>query len=253
MSTVRFRILSEALKLVPKHGFSNTTYICALKNLDIKPNSVGELWERGFPVALAEYIVKSSTNAVYRKLEAEYSKNALVSNIVSNIDQFIENELVVPRASDIVEEALYTKIKFLSPFVGKWHEGIKYELFPSNFPYAVINLAEFADLTSFYVERLENMVKVFESARSVLAYKIKANAFDQRKDEIENFLRSFLAGLPLSSGPHIGGFFGQVNWSLMRGKIATLYCLSVASLMGDNSTNFTDTNSLVKSATKKLF
>lgn len=254
MSNISLRILSEAVKLAPIHGFSNTTYACALKNLDLNSNSLSELWPRGFPVALAEYVVKLSTNAVQQELEAKYGKNALVSNVVSNVDSFIEDQLVFPRACDVVENALLTKIHFMSPFVGKWHEGVKCELKPSNLPYTIINLAEFADVTSFYVERVNNLGKVLESARSMLAYKKKSNGLEENSSgEVKKFLETFLKGVPLSSGPHIGGLLGQANWSLMRGKIATLYCISMASLMGDRSVHFSETNSLVKQSSRKIF
>lgn len=254
MNNLDFRILSEGLKLAPVHGFSNATYIRVLKKLDIKPNAVADLWPRGFPIALVDYLVKSSTDAVQKELELKYSKNAVLSHAASNVDAFIENQLAFPRPSDVVEDALRTKIDFLVPFVGKWHEGVKHELLPSNIPYTVINLSVFADITSFYIERVQSMEKLLESAKDVLVYKIKANAFESKTNgELEKFLLSFLKGLPLSSGPHVGGFLGQLHWSLMRGKVAALYGVSVASLMGDKSICYSDTYSLVKKSSKTLF
>lgn len=254
MNNPSFRILSEALKLAPVHGFSNATYVRTLKRLDIKPNAVSYLWPRGFPIALVEYAVKSSTNAVQKELELKYSKDAVLSYVASNVDAFIENQLAFPRISDVVETALRSKINFLVPFVGKWHEGVKHELLPSNLPYTTINLAEFADITSFYMERVVSLENVLDSAKNILVYKKKANAFESKRNgELESFLLSFLKGLPLSSGPHMGGFLGQFQWSLMRGKVAALYGLSVASLMGDKSIHYSDTYSLVKKSSKILF
>lgn len=247
------KVLSEALKWVPKYGFSNDAYQQALKQLNI-PHSAKLTWPRGFPIALAEHAIRASTITTHETLESKYSKNALVHLISKNREAFIANKLVLPKTTDVIEDALYTKVKILSPYSTKWHEAVTLEYLPSNIPYAIISLAEFADVTAYHVERIENLTKLIEPLRNVLIYKSKAQLPESNvSSDINDFILSFLQGLPLSSGPHVGGLVGQLEWSLRRAKIGSLYCCAMASLMGDKSSAHIDTRTMIKDFSKVLF
>lgn len=247
-------ILGEAIKCVPEFGFSNAAYLHALQKLNIQPRTVSHLWPRGFPAALAEYAVKLSTIASQQVLEAKYSKSTIIELIAKNQDAFIENRLTLPCGANVVEDALITKINTLSPLVAKWHEAVHQEFFPTNIPYSIINLAEFADIVAYYIERVESVNKLLKPAKDILVFKKQAqDSTLQPKEDISNFLMSFLSGVPLSSGPHIGGLWGQLSWCSRRMEIGVLYCSTAASLMGDKTVNFGETRAMVKEASKKFF
>eukprot|EP00796_Vickermania_ingenoplastis_P008991 gene8991-6313_t len=188
-----------ALKYVPRYGFSNKTFLEALKNLDIPANSVLQLFPRGFAAALTEYIVKSSNFETQKQLEEKFSKDTFLNTIAENRDSFLQNQLRVPTITDVVEAALMVKVNYLTPFVDKWAEAVSCEISPSNLPYTIINLAEFADIAAYHMERVEQLHRL----KPVL--QIFANVQSTREKPKEQFLeaiRESIRGIPLSSGPH---------------------------------------------------
>lgn len=257
MNISKERILSEAVKHVPRLGFTYTTFKEALQVLhpDVAPGTLLNMWPRGFPVALAEFITFKSTLDTQNQLESRYSKSAMIDLIDRNQTAFIKGALHLPSASDVAEDALLTKVQLLTPYASKWHEAVNSELTLSNLPYGIINLAQFADVTAYYMERVESMNEILDPARKVLQFKRKSqsSAEGEHDLQIKEFLESFLRGIPLSSGPQIGGLVGQVGWSFRRAKLGTVYCASMASLMGDTSSHYSDTRLLVSSMAKTLF
>ncbi|KPA77304.1 hypothetical protein ABB37_07193 [Leptomonas pyrrhocoris] len=259
---LRDRILSEAAKHVRATGFTNGALVTALKTIEdkrISDRTLADLFNRGFPIALVEYVVKSSNQAVHRELELSFSKDAVVRSIEANFENFVQGQFQLPTESDVAEKALLTKIELLKPLAALWPSAVVLEYYPSNVPYTVINTAEFVDTTVYYMERVNALSELLGPARRILKSKAMAShvQFSGTKDiagaATSSFLKSFLHGLPLSSGPHVGHSSINPSWFLKRVQLAALYGTATASLLGDASRNAADTRALTRKVVKAVF
>lgn len=256
------KILSEAAKHVRLTGFTTSALTAALASIDdksINNRILSQIFSRGFPIALVEYVVKSTNQAVQRELELSYSKDAILSAIEANLDNYIQGRFALPTEGDVAEKALLTKVELLKPLAAHWPSAVALECCPSNVPYTVINLAEFVDTTSYYMERVTSLGELLDPARRVLQSKAMAShiQFAGTKENAglaaSSFLRNFLRGIPLSSGPHAGHSSFNPSWYLKRGQLALLYGAATTSLLGDVSRNAADTRALTKKAVRSFF
>ncbi|KPI84819.1 hypothetical protein ABL78_6127 [Leptomonas seymouri] len=259
---LRNKILSEAAKHVRKTGFTTLALTAALKTIDdqkLKSSTLVHLFSRGFPIALVEYVVKSSNQAVQQELELTFSKDAVVRSIEANLENFLQERFSLPTERDVVEKALLTKIELLRPLAAHWPSAVALECCPSNAPYTAMNLAEFVDTTAYYMERVGALNELLDPARRVLQSKAMAShlQFAGTKDSAgvaaSSFLKSFLHGIPLSSGPHAGHSGISPLWFLRRGQLVLLYGTAMSSLLGDVSRNAADTRALTRKAVNTLF
>lgn len=259
---LRNRILSEAAKHVRTTGFKTAALVVALKTIDdtnISDSVLTHLFNRGFPIALVEYVVKASNQAVQRELESTYSKSAVVRSIEENFDQFIQGRFLLPSERDVAERALLTRVELLRPLAEHWPNAVALEYCPSNVPYTVINLAEFVDTTAYYMERVASLNEVLDPARRILQSKAMASHIqvgrtsDNPVLSSSSFLDSFLQGIPLSSGPHAGHSGINPSWYFKRAQLALLYGAATTSLLGDVSQNAADTRALTKKAVRAFF
>jgi hypothetical protein len=259
---LRNSILSEAVKHVRSTGFTTAALTAALETMEkhnINDRILAHLFNRGFPIALVEYVVKSSNQATQRELELTFSKDAVVRSVVANLDFFVRGHFKLPTERDVAEKALLTKIEFLKPLAAHWPNAVALEHCPSNVPFTVINLAEFVDTTAYYMERVSALCELLDPARRILQSKAMSShiLFDGTNDNASAaasaFLTSFLRGIPLSSGPHAGHSSFNPSWYLKRGQLALLYGTVTTSLLGDVSRNGAGTRTLTKKAVRALF
>lgn len=258
---LRNRILSEAAKHVRTTGFTTNALISALetlKDVRVTDSALAHLFSRGFPIALVEYVVKSSNQAAQRELEAHFSKDAVVKSIEANLENFVCGRFLLPSESDVAEKALLARVELLKPLAAHWPDAVALEYCPSNVPYTVIHLAEFVDTTAYYMERVASLSEVLDPARRILQSKAMVSHIqtDNSTNHLESstsFLRSFLHGIPLSSGPHAGRSGFNPSWYYKRFQLALLYGATTTSLLGDLSRNAKDTRLLTKNAVQSLF
>ncbi|KAK7201653.1 hypothetical protein NESM_000230200 [Novymonas esmeraldas] len=259
---LRTRLLSEAAKHVRATGFTNTALIAALESAeakDINDRVLHQLFSRGFPIALVEHVVKSTNAQVHRELETSFNKDAIVKSIDANVDAFVQDRLILPSEKRVAEAAVLAKLELLRPLAHHWPHAVALEYLPQNLPYTVINLTEFVDTTVHYMERVATLRELLEPARRFLQSKAMASHIQHRERETADesptvaFLRSFLQGVPLSTGPYASNSEFNSGWYLKRAQVTFLYGTATTSLLGDMSRNATDTRSLTKAALDRLF
>lgn len=259
---LRVKILSEAAKHAPTTGFTNATLAVSLKSIgaeDITDRTLSHIFSRGFPIALVEHIVKSTNLHVQQKLESAYNKDAIIKSIDSNVDAFVQNRLLLPTEKDVAEKAILSKLELLIPLAEHWPSAVALEYLPANLPYTVINVAEFVDTTVYYMERAATLGELLEPARRILRSKAMASRIQSGEVDSNGalptsaFFKSFLKGIPLSSGPYASPSALNMRWYCKRAQVALVYGAVTTSLLGDASPNAADTRSLTKAAVETLF
>ncbi|CCW67874.1 unnamed protein product [Phytomonas sp. Hart1] len=261
------KILREAVKFVPQTGFTNLTLLSVLeiynKDLNVTDTIISEMFQRGFPVALVEFIVRDSNKHVQNKLIQKYEKESLFRMIQENEDNYLCGRYRLPEVKEVAVDSMTYKISYLNPFLDQWSSAVSLEYCPSNIPHTMLNLAQFIDTTAYVMERVENFVNFMEPIKEILNSR-KMNPFiptDDRK--INNyhikcsnniaFMRTSIQGVPLSSGPHIGERSFSFPWFIKRAKVGALYSLSMTSVLGDTSTYKNESKNLIKSVADRLF
>ncbi|KAG5509440.1 hypothetical protein JKF63_06750 [Porcisia hertigi] len=261
-SGLRAKILSEAAKDVCSTGFTNAALVKSLKSLkmeDISDRTLSHIFSRGFPIALVEHIVKSTNAQVQQELESAFNKDSIIQRIDSNVDAFVQNRLLLPTEQNVVERAILSKVQLLTPLVKHWPSAVALEYLPSNVPYTLLNVAEFVDTTAYYMERVVKLGELLELARRTLQSKAMASHIQHGEASSNDisptsaFLKAFLQGVPLSSGPYGGHSALDMGWYFKRAQIALLYGTAITSLLGDISRNAVDTQSLTRAAVDRLF
>ncbi|CAJ1020236.1 hypothetical protein Q4I30_002191 [Leishmania utingensis] len=258
---LRTKILSEATKHVRTTGFTNATLAASLKSIggEVSDRALSHIFNRGFPIALVEHIVKSSNLCVQHELETAFNKEAIIKSIDSNLDAFVENRLLLPTEKNIAERAILSKVEFLLPLAQHWPSAVALEYLPSNLPYTVINLAEFVDTTVYYMERTATLGELLEPARRILQSKAMASHLQYGErgmngaSSASSFLRNFLHGIALSSGPYADHSTLNLRWYYKRAQVGLLYGVATTSLLGDVSRNAADTRSLTKAVVEAFF
>ncbi|GET87135.1 hypothetical protein, conserved [Leishmania tarentolae] len=259
---LRVKILSEAAKHVHTTGFTNAALAASLKAIeaeDITDRTLSQIFNRGFPIALVEHIVKSTNLRVQQELESVFNKDAIIKSISSNVDAFVQNRLLLPTEKMIAERAILSKVDLLMPLAGHWPNAVALEYLPSNLPYTVINLAEFVDTTVYYMERAATLGDLLEPARRILGSKAMASRIQHGEIDRNGtsptsaFLKNFLADISLSSGPYADSSALNVGWYCKRARFALVYGAVTTSLLGDVSRNAGDTRSLTKAAVENFF
>lgn len=259
---LRKALLKEATKYVSEVGFTYAALTRALSATEksVTDTALSSMFERGFPIALVEFLVKESSLSAQKGLEATFSKNAVIGSIAANEGSFREGRFAIPSEHDVVRSAIEWKLEALKPYCDRWPEAVALEYLPGNVPFTVINMAEFVDTTAYYMERMENMRSILQHAQRMMQAKAMASYIPtqetgahSRGDGTADFLRSFLAGIPLAEGPHNSQHGFSIAWYARRGKIAAAYSTAMASLMGDESTNSVETKQLTKTVVNALF
>lgn len=269
LSTSLFHLRNQLLSLAQKHiqevGFTNEALVRAIdatgKRAEINDAVLSQLFERGFPSALVEYVVSQSNVGTQQMLEAKYNKNAIIKAIAKNEDNFALGRLALPTSKSVAEDAMLAKLAFLQPLVEHWPSAVAIEYQPSNVPYTMIRLAEFIDTAAYYMERVDNLSNLLEPARRILNARMMASYIpaDTAHNEpgenspSEQFLHSFVRGIPLSSGPHLGESRFSMEWYTRRAKMGILYSTTVTSLMGDASRDAIETRTLTKTLVAAMF
>lgn len=265
---LRGQLLGAAEKCIPDVGFTNEALARAIdttgKRAETTDSALSQMFQRGFPSALVEHVVKRSNLHAQHLLEAKYNKKTIISAIAANEENFSLGRLALPSGKNVAEDALLAKVAFLQPFAGQWPDAVAIEWQPSNAPYTIIGLTEFVDTTAYYMERVDNLGKLLEPARRIMNARIMASYIPSDSDpdaSVEearthsasaDFLYSFVRGVPLASGPHLGGSAFKLDWYTRRAALGVLYGLTVASLLGDASREAVETRNLVKSLVGSL-
>ncbi|RNE95526.1 putative dynein heavy chain [Trypanosoma rangeli] len=276
LAQVRKDLLEKATGLVPTHGFSNVSLfplaLSAIQETDAYKERINtadidfvNLFPRGFPIALVEYIVESTNKAVHIRLEERFNKNVIINSIARNGENCRAAQYSPPGVKNVVEEAILTKINALVPYVSHWPEAVALEWKPSNAPFAVKNLAEFVDTTCYYAERMENLGAVIASGNLLLKSRLgysthhfpqrsekKDGEYQQETDE-ERFWRRFVSSIPLSTGPHMGEGLLSYEWYMKRTKVATVFSLAMFSFLGEEKGQYRDTRAMLNCITDRLF
>lgn len=257
---LRHALLKASLPLVASHGFSNTLLAETLRNARLDAHAVSGhrdaagLFERGFPIALVEYIVRASNQASLQHLEQQYGTRAQMERVKCHHESFLSGALPMPSAVDIADAALAAKVRAIELYISRWHEAVALELRPSNLPFALINMAEYVDNTCYYMERSEALAKSMQLARSLLRKRYSVHAHvpplavpvvstgndkaaaspsSCRNASFDELLDDIVAGVPLSSSPRT--MHGSLNlpWFGRRGKIMMQYASTITSLIGE--------------------
>lgn len=259
---LRNTILSEAVKYIPSKGFTNDSLINTLHSLQynsVDDKMLNQFFQRGFPIALVEYVVKKTNTQVQQELEQTYSKRALLSCIDKNMEHFIEKRYLLPTAKDVVEQAVLSKIRLMKPLAHQWPSAVALEYCPSNMPYTIINAAEFVDTTAYFMERVETLGELLELARGLLQSKAMTSSIkvvestSDSESVMSQFLNSFLHNMPLSSSPHSGMSGFNPSWYTRRAQVSLLYATAAASLLGDTSHNASDTALLTRKIVNSFY
>ncbi|ORC86273.1 putative dynein heavy chain [Trypanosoma theileri] len=278
MSTIKAKILEEAVKLVPKYGFveanllpSTLDVLKAKGEYDNKENMANlnfvQLFPRGFPIAVVEYIVDNSNKVTHQRLEKCFNKSAIFSSIVENKELYRMGYYKPPDVKKVVEEAMLTKFNTLLPYVHHWPEAVALEWNPANVPFAIKNVAEFVDTTCYYAERMENLGTVIASGNVLLQSRVFSSFnpgvhlenkniahhnVSSSKTEEERFWESFSLGIPLSSSPQTSGGLVNCQWYAMRTKVAAVFSMGMLSFVGEAKMNHPETKAMVKRLTDTL-
>lgn len=264
---LRFNLLEQAKKHVPAVGFTNDALLKALNEVQHKTpvtsSTLSVMFERGFPAALVEYVAKDTTTIAQKYLDEVYSSENIINTIVRNEEDYINNRFFPPTAKDVAAAAIIKKLEALVPYCEKWPSAVGIEYQTQNIPYTLITLTEFVDSSSFYIERVENLNRLLTPAKQIIQSKVmssyipigdeKLSSTDAPLSSTAKFLRSFVAGVPLSSGPHMGSSNFSMEWYTKRAQLGFIYCTCVTSLLGDTSVGKVETKSLATKMTRYLF
>lgn len=261
--TLRSNLLAAAEKEVVTVGFTSQALARAIVTVgrsdDLNDAALASMFDRGFVSALVEHIVKRSNAGTQKVLEAKYNKNAVIDRIAANEENFSLGRLTLPTAQNVAEDAMHAKIAYLHPFMRHWPDAVAVEYQTQNVPYTMIGLAEFVDTAAYHMERVDNLNKLLEPARHILSARMMASyipgegSSSTGESASADFLHSFIRGIPLASGPHIGESSFSAEWYTRRAKLAVVYGASITSLMGDASRDALETRSMAKTMVATLF
>ncbi|EPY33690.1 hypothetical protein STCU_02076 [Strigomonas culicis] len=221
------------------------------------------MFERGFPAALVEYVAKDTTTITQKYLDEVYSSENIINTIVRNEEDYINNRFFPPTSKDVAASAIIKKLEALMPYCEKWPSAVGVEYQTQNIPYTLITLTEFVDSSSFYIERVENLNQLLLPAKQIIQSKVMSSYIpigneesSSSKSPLSNtakFLRTFIAGVPLSSGPHMSTSNFSMDWYMKRAQLGFIYCTCVTSLLGDTSAGKAETKALAKKIAHCLF
>lgn len=248
---IKGELVRSAVKYVPELGFAGALGQAikeSPRKTDINDAVISTLFDRGFAIAVVEHLAQQSNAAAFKEMEARYTKGAILKSIEENEEAFLRKRLILPSAQSVVIKAMCTKMEYLHPLVSQWPEAVALEYKASNFPFAMLCAAEFIDTVAFYMERAENLAKLLEPARQVLQSKSMVSFIPVENSTQSNkeFLETFIRGIPLSSGPHMGSSSFDLTWYQRRAKVGVVYMAAMSSFLGDESPRFIETRQLTQ-------
>lgn len=253
----RTQLLQESTKYIKDVGFTYRALSLAMKSIGTTKDlysrgQFAQMFDRGFPSALVEHVVRSGNAAVERDLESRFGKENIIKDIVKNEAMFVAKTYQFPTSRDVACAAIKSKIQSITPFAAHWSSAVALEMMPANLPYTMMNNAEFVDTTAFYMERVDKLKRLLVIAQQLLHARSQAASIlpennNSWTESTTDFLHAVVKDISLSSGPHAEVSVLNYEWFGTRAKIGALYMASALSLMGDVSLDKRETHAFIES------